>query len=80
LTANCYGAAEVTADAALLVDPEDVDAIEIGLRRIVDDTSLRETLIARGFTRSKEFTWEKCAAQTMSAIEDVYQKSKRTTR
>lgn len=80
LTANCYGAAEVTADAALLVDPEDVDAIEIGLRRIVDDTSLRETLIARGFTRSKEFTWEKCAAQTMSAIEDVYQKSKKKTR
>ena len=75
LTANCYGAAEVTGDAALLVDPEDVDAIEEGLRRIVADTSLRNDLITRGHVRSKEFTWEKCAAQTMGAIENVHQKS-----
>ena len=80
LTSNRYGAAEIAGDAAVLVDPDDLDDIESGLRQIVDDASLRAKLIARGLARSKDFTWEKCAAQTMATIENVHREAKNETR
>lgn len=48
---------EVTAGAALLVDPNDVRAIATALRRVVDDAGLAANLSARGIARAKELSW-----------------------
>jgi len=53
------------------VDPEDVDAIASGIRRILDDASLRERMIAAGRERSRSFTWERCARDTLAVLERV---------
>ncbi len=52
---------EVAGDAALLVDPEDVVGLAEALVRLVAEEPLRSTLIARGFARSRSFTWESAA-------------------
>jgi len=59
----------IAGDAALLVDPEDEDAIADGLARIVNDTDLRADLARRGPERARAFTWEACAAATKRAYE-----------
>jgi glycosyltransferase involved in cell wall biosynthesis len=47
---------EVTADAALLVDPYDVQALARGVRALDADTDLREALTARGRIQAARFT------------------------
>jgi glycosyltransferase involved in cell wall biosynthesis len=71
VTADRYGTKELAEGAAVLVDPEDVDAIASGIRRILDDASLRERMIAAGRERSRSFTWERCARDTLAVLERV---------
>ena len=70
LTSNRSALPEVAGDAALLVDPENVEAIGDGLRRLAGDGALRETLAERGYARAKLFTWEKAVEETW----DVYRR------
>jgi glycosyltransferase involved in cell wall biosynthesis len=53
--------AEVAGDAALLFDPEDVDAIRAAIERLVSDQAERSRLIAAGRERAAAFTWERTA-------------------
>jgi len=64
LTSNVSAMPEVAGEAALLVDPTDVDAIADGLRRLTTDSTLRDTFIHAGIARAKEFTWEKSVEAT----------------
>ena len=69
MTSNRYGTAELAGDAAVLVDPEDVENIADGMRRAVTDTALRKKLIPAGKKRAGQFQWEKCARQTIEVLE-----------
>ena len=55
---------EVVGEAALLVDPLDVDSIAAAMERICDDERLREDLADRGPHRAREFTWQGAAEAT----------------
>ena len=69
LTSDRSAMAEVVGDAAVCVDPLDVDAIAAGLRRLLDDEAFRHQLIAQGRHRSEQFTWQDCAAQTLTVYD-----------
>ncbi len=56
---------EVAGDAALLVDPTDVDSLTHAITRLLDDEALRADLAARGRERAAAFTWEKAARQLL---------------
>jgi glycosyltransferase involved in cell wall biosynthesis len=71
VTANRYATAELAGEAAVLVDPEDVESIADGMRQVVTDQILRQQLIAAGRERAKDFSWEKCARETMTVLEEV---------
>lgn len=72
LTANRYGTKEIAGQAALLVDPDQVDSISDGMHRLVTDQDLRAQLIAAGYSRSKDFSWTKCAQETIAFLEKVH--------
>jgi len=55
---------EVCGEAAILVDPEDVSDIAAALCRLMDDGGERNRLIGAGYSRAREFSWERAAAQT----------------
>lgn len=69
LTSNRSALPEVAGDAAVLVDPENTEALVAALRTMAADQGLREDLAARGLARARLFTWEKAVRETW----DVYQ-------
>ena len=71
LAANRAALPEVCGDAALLVDPEDVEAIAVGLERLMGDEGLREQLIERGLDRVAGFSWQKAAEQTWNVYQGL---------
>jgi len=68
LTSNVSAMPEVAGDAAVLVDPDDVDAIAGGLDRILEDEGLREELKTAGTARLASFTWERSARATAAVL------------
>jgi glycosyltransferase involved in cell wall biosynthesis len=60
---------EVAGDAALLVNPRDVDAIAGAIRRVLRDSALRAQLIERGLARVAEFSWRKAAEESLRVYE-----------
>lgn len=60
---------ELAGDAALLVDPLDVDAIAAAMGRVTEDAALRQMLRERGAAQVKKFTWDSAAAQALAALE-----------
>ncbi len=73
LTSAISSLPEVAGDAAILVDPYNVDAIADGLRRLLDDAALRTELIARGFQQAAKFTWEGAATQLLAIYRQMLQ-------
>jgi len=54
---------EVLGDAAPLVDPEDVDGLAAAVEGVLADP---EPWCARGLARAAEFTWARCAQETVA--------------
>lgn len=62
---------EVAAGAALEVDAEDVEAIRVGLKRLVEDDGLRARLSAAGKERSAAFSWGRSAADVLGILRRI---------
>jgi glycosyltransferase involved in cell wall biosynthesis len=50
---------EVLGDAALLPDPDDVDALAGAIATVLDDRDARSALIARGVERAQRYRWDR---------------------
>jgi len=57
---------EVVGDAAVLVDPFDVDAIANAIKRVIDDPEMRLVLRKKGFAQVARFSWSETARQTLA--------------
>ncbi|MCB9161733.1 MAG: glycosyltransferase family 4 protein [Caldilineaceae bacterium] len=68
---------EIAGDAALLVDPTDVDAIAQAMLRLATDEALRTRLIAAGHENVQRFSWEKAAQETLVVLERAAQEGTR---
>jgi len=66
---------EVVGDAGVQVNPIDEAAIRAALLRMIDDDGLRTTLAERGFARSQDFSWSRCAAATREVYHQVLRQS-----
>lgn len=69
LTSNRSSLPEVAGDAALLVDPEDVDALTAGLERLLTDSDWRAAAIERGLRQASRFSWTRCVDETVAVYE-----------
>lgn len=78
MTANNSSLPEIAGDAALLVDPTDVDAIADAMLRLSQDEALRQRLIEAGYENVKRFSWTKAAAETLAVLEEAARAGGRT--
>lgn len=65
---NTSSIPEVVGDAAVMFDPADAGAIRAALERILGSPELRSQLITLGERRRQQFSWQRCAQETM----DIY--------
>jgi glycosyltransferase involved in cell wall biosynthesis len=71
ITSNASSLPEVVGDAAISVDPYDVDALAAAIGRVLGDAPLRAELRARGLARAAQFTWERAARETLAVYREV---------
>ncbi|MGC1308200.1 MAG: glycosyltransferase family 1 protein [Phormidesmis sp.] len=68
ITSNLSSLPEVAGDAALLVDPYNIDELADAMRLVASDTQLRQTLQSAGLQRAQHFSWQKTGEQTAQVI------------
>lgn len=71
VTSNVSSLPEVTGDAALLVDPYDVDSIVSGITRVLKDPALAADMRQKGYARAREFSWERSVQQTLRVYQEL---------
>ncbi len=67
---------EVVGDAALLVDPYNVEELAEAMYRVLTDTALHEQMRWKGLERAQLFSWEETARKTLKVYEEVYAQGK----
>jgi len=68
LCSNKASLPEVCGNAAIYFDPLDVQDIGQHMHQFVNDSELRDSLKVRGFSRAKQYTWEKSAIMLFNTI------------
>lgn len=62
---------EIGGDAIVYFDPESVEEMAEIIGRVVNDGTLRETMVDRGLKRSQLFSWGNCARKTLAALRQL---------
>jgi len=71
ITSNISSLPEVAGEAALLIDPYDVNAIFNAMAALDVDFTLRTRLTEAGYQQAEKFTWDRSAAQLLSIYENL---------
>lgn len=71
IVSNASSLPEVVGDAAVLVDPNNVEALANEMRRVLASPTLQTDLRLQGMKRAAEFTWERTALQTLEVYRQV---------
>jgi glycosyltransferase involved in cell wall biosynthesis len=73
ITSNTSSLPEISGDAAILINPEDVDELSANIALVSTNKKIREQMITKGLQRVKTFTWEKAAALTFDIYKNISQ-------
>jgi glycosyltransferase involved in cell wall biosynthesis len=65
---NVSSLPEVAGEAAVYFDPGDVNQIKSAVKNILLDKALADRLRAKGQERLKQFSWQKCAEETLKVL------------
>lgn len=71
VTSNVSSMPEVGGDAAIYFDPYNEEDMAEKISMVLHDETLRKTMIAKGLEKVKEYSWEKCAAETLKVYRNV---------
>lgn len=71
IASNVSSLPEIMGDAAVYVNPEDVEGISGAIEHVVSGGGYRKVMIDRGIARARDFDWLRCAEETRSMYESV---------
>ncbi|MTJ23041.1 glycosyltransferase family 4 protein [Dolichospermum sp. UHCC 0352] len=71
ITSNVSSMPEVVANAGILLEPMDIQAISETVVKLKQNSIYRQKLIAQGFVRAKQLTWQKSAEHLVSIYEQL---------
>jgi glycosyltransferase involved in cell wall biosynthesis len=71
VTSQVSAMPEVTAGAALLINPHDPDDIAAALIQIAESPSLAALLREKGLVRAAQLSWQDCASKTLAVYREV---------
>ncbi|HEY5562000.1 MAG TPA: glycosyltransferase family 1 protein [Clostridiaceae bacterium] len=70
ITSSITSIPEVVENAAILIDPHDINALSESIIMCLSDSDLRKTLIQRGLLKTSKLSWKETAKQTV----EIYKK------
>ncbi len=73
ITSDTSSLPEVVGDAAILVNPHDVNALSQAITRLIDNEGLREELRQKGFQRIQNFRWPQIARKMLAVYQRLYE-------
>lgn len=62
---------EIAGEAAILINPYNIDEIAYWMYQLLIDNRLGKDLIQKGFQRARQFRWENTAQDTLGVYEEV---------
>lgn len=71
VVSNTPSLVEVGGEASLSFDPHNIDDMAKVLDNIISHPDLRQTIRAKGLERVDEFSWDRCAKETIQVIKKV---------
>jgi glycosyltransferase involved in cell wall biosynthesis len=71
VTSTSFSMPEIAGEAALLVDPYDIESLISVTHRLLTNRSLRDEMIALGLQRARRFSWNRCADETVAVYKEV---------
>jgi len=71
IASNATSLPEVAGDAALLVPPRDSHALADAIIDVLEHPTNANEFRARGLQRARQYTWERCAAETLAVYRSV---------
>ena len=71
VSSNSSSMPEVIGRAAEYFDPKEPYSIIVAIENVVFSPSRIEDLKVRGLERIKDFSWQKCAQETLSVYEKI---------
>jgi len=71
VASNLSAIPEVAGEAALLVDPRDIDQLCDAMERVLRDKRLQAALRRRGLERAQGFSWERAARETIAVYQET---------
>ena len=71
VAANAGSIPEIAGDAAVLVDPLDVDALATALLAVATDDATRRRLVGLGDLQLRRFSWTRCADEMVALYRRV---------
>jgi glycosyltransferase involved in cell wall biosynthesis len=71
VASNASAVPEAVGDAGVVADARDPAAFAAALESVLGNDGLRAELARRGLARAAEFTWEKCAAETLAVYREL---------
>ncbi len=71
ISSNRSSMPEVIGNAGLFFNPEQAAELKSAIVKVVEDQHLRETLVAFGYERIKEFSWQKCMENTLKEYQEL---------
>lgn len=71
ITSNVSSLPEVVGDAGLMVDPHDINGLKDAMKAVLQNSDLKRDMVKKGLSRSKQFTWKKCAIETLDVYKEM---------
>ncbi|MEO9656080.1 glycosyltransferase family 4 protein [Marinomonas sp.] len=65
VSSNTSSMPEVVSDAGEYFDPKSIDSIRESIEKVIFSDELRKGLISKGFENVKNYSWQKCAKETL---------------
>lgn len=71
ITSDVTSIPEVVKDAAVKINPHDIDDMSNAIYEVYKDPDLRKNLIKKGLLRAMDFSWDETARKTLNSYKQI---------
>lgn len=71
ITSNFSSFPEAVGQAAIMINPYNINELSQAMNNLLNDENLKNNLIKKGFQQTKKFSWHKCAEETLNTLKSI---------